>query len=123
MECAQSELRRELSFHGFVHKDHFNTLLDKVRDLDRVIRFLDSGVDPELTRYDVLSRSTERYPCVTVDELEVDRRLKRLLKKQLSALLPVQSLAVEQGLLKGKDFLVVSATATGKTLIGELARR
>ncbi|MGA3198983.1 MAG: DUF5814 domain-containing protein [Halobacteriota archaeon] len=121
MECAQSELRRELSFHGFVHKDHFNTLLDKVRDLDRVIRFLDSGVDPELTRYDVLSRRTERYPCVTVDELEVDSRLKRLLKKRLSALLPVQSLAVEHGLLKGKDFLVVSATATGKTLIGELA--
>ena len=55
---------RELSFHGFVHKDHFNTLLDKVRDLDRVIRFLDSGVDPELTRYDVLSRSTKPGPRV-----------------------------------------------------------
>jgi len=121
MECAQSELRRELSFHGFVHNDHFNTLLNKVRDLDRVVRFLDSGVDPELTRYDVLSRRTERYPCITVDELDVDSRLKRLLKKRLTALLPVQSLAVEQGLLKGKDFLVVSATATGKTLIGELA--
>jgi len=121
MECAQSELRRELNFHGFEPKDHFNTLLNKVRDLDRVIRFLDSGVDPELTRYDVLSRRAERYPCVAVDDLEVDSRLKRVLKKRLVALLPVQSLAVQRGLLKSQDLLVVSATATGKTLIGELA--
>jgi helicase len=121
MECAQEELQKELSFHGFGHKDHFNTLLDKVRDLDRVIRFLDSGIDSELTRYDVLSRRADQCECISVDELEVDDRLKRLFKKRLSVLLPVQSLAVEHGLLDGKDFLVVSATATGKTLIGELA--
>jgi len=36
-------------------------------------------------------------------------------------LLPVQKLAIEEGLLKGEDLLIVSATASGKTLIGELA--
>jgi len=121
MDCAQTELRRELSFRGFVRYNHFYALLNKVRDLDRVIRFLDSGVDPDLTRYDVLSKQAESYQSVTIDELNVDNRLKLLLKQRLSKLLPVQSIAVERGLFKGKDLLVVSATATGKTLIGELA--
>ncbi|MCJ7638440.1 MAG: DEAD/DEAH box helicase, partial [Euryarchaeota archaeon] len=121
MDCAQTELRRELSFRGFVRYNHFYTLLNKVRDLDRVIRFLDSGVDPDLTRYDVLSKQAESYQSVAIDELSVDNRLKLLLKQRLSKLLPVQSMAVERGLFKGKDLLVVSATATGKTLIGELA--
>jgi helicase len=35
--------------------------------------------------------------------------------------MPVQQLAVEAGLLYGKDLLVVSATASGKTFIGEMA--
>jgi helicase len=121
MDCAQTELRRELSFRGFVRYNHFYTLLNKVRDLDRVIRFLDSGVDPDLTLYDVLSKKAESYQSVTIDELNVDNKLKLLLKQRLSKLLPAQSMAVERGLFKGKDLLVVSATATGKTLIGELA--
>src|SRR5664280_1939731 len=121
MDCAQTELRRELSFRGFAHYNHFYALLNKVRDLDRVIRFLDSGVDPDLTLYDVLSRQAESYQSVPIDALNVDDRLKLLIKQRLSKLLPVQSIAVERGLLKGRDLLVVSATATGKTLIGELA--
>ena len=35
--------------------------------------------------------------------------------------LPAQQLAVEAGLLHGKDLLVVAATASGKTFIGEMA--
>jgi len=121
MECARAELRRELDYRGFSYYDHFYTLLNKARDLDRIIRLLDSGVDPELTRYDVLSRRVERCETVTIDELPVDDKLKNALQKRLSHLLPVQSIAVKKGLLEGKDLLVVSATATGKTLIGELA--
>jgi putative ATP-dependent RNA helicase len=121
MDCAQTELRRELSFRGFARYNHFYALLNKVRDLDRVLHFLYSGVDPDLTRYDVLSRRVESYQSVAIDELNVDERLKVLLKQRLSKLLPAQSMAVERGLFKGRDLLVVSATATGKTLIGELA--
>ena len=35
--------------------------------------------------------------------------------------MPAQHLAVEAGLLRGKDLLVVAATASGKTFIGEMA--
>ena len=85
MDCAQTELRRELSFRGFVRYNHFYTLLNKVRDLDRVIRFLDSGVDPDLTRYDVLSKQAESYQSVAIDELSVDNRLNLLLKASVKA--------------------------------------
>ncbi len=121
IECARTELGRELRFRGFINDDYFYRLLDKARDLDRVIRFLDSGFDPELTRFDVLSRRVDHAKRMTIDELAIDERLKGALKERVATLLPVQSLAVEHGLLKGSDLLVVSATATGKTLIGELA--
>jgi helicase len=39
----------------------------------------------------------------------------------LTRLLPVQSRAVQAGLLEGRNQLVVSATATGKSLVGEMA--
>jgi helicase len=42
-------------------------------------------------------------------------------ESRFEELLPVQSLSVRNGLLEGDDQLVVSATATGKTLVGELA--
>ena len=43
------------------------------------------------------------------------------MKTQGTHLLPVQALAINAGLLDGENLLVVSATASGKTLIGELA--
>ncbi|PSQ67754.1 MAG: hypothetical protein BRD25_01115, partial [Bacteroidetes bacterium QH_1_61_8] len=39
---------------------------------------------------------------------------------RFDTLLPVQSLAVDNGAVDGEDQLVVSATATGKTLVGEM---
>ncbi|WP_297490493.1 DEAD/DEAH box helicase, partial [Thermococcus sp.] len=59
---------------------------------------------------------------VKVDDLPVPEKFKEVLKSEgVSELLPVQSLAVKNGLLEGENLLVVSATASGKTLIGELA--
>jgi helicase len=121
VSCAKQELQRELKFRGFSNFDHFCELLAKVRDLERVVRFANSGTDPELTKYDVISKRAKDYREITIDELRISDPHKIQLKKCLSRLLPVQSIAVEKGLLDGKDLLVVSATATGKTLIGELA--
>ncbi len=121
VSCAKQELQRELKFRGFSNFDHFCELLAKVRDLERVVRFANSGTDPELTKYDVISKRAKDYREITIDELRISDPHKIQLKKYLSRLLPVQSIAVEKGLLEGKDLLVVSATATGKTLIGELA--
>ena len=52
-----------------------------------------------------------------------DLPLPDLFKKhcEVEHLMPVQQLSVENGLLEGKDQLIVAATASGKTFIGEMA--
>ncbi|MFB6311705.1 MAG: DEAD/DEAH box helicase, partial [Salinirussus sp.] len=57
----------------------------------------------------------------TVDTLDLHPDLAETVAQRFDTLLPVQSLAVDAGALDGEDLVVVSATATGKTLIGELA--
>ena len=54
--------------------------------------------------------------------LKIPKKFKDILiKKGNKKLLPVQILAIKEGLLKREDMLVVSATGSGKTLVGELA--
>ena len=54
--------------------------------------------------------------------LKIPKNFKKvLLDSGSTELLPVQYLAIKEGLLKGEDLLVVSATGSGKTLVGELA--
>jgi helicase len=82
-------------------------------------------LDPEqleaaVTRYDVVEAKTEGR-LFRVEKLPVSRKLKALLLEKSETLLPVQGLAVEKGLFSGKNLLVTSATATGKTLVGEMA--
>ena len=42
-------------------------------------------------------------------------------KRGIAELTPPQALAVEYGLLEGRDFVVAAPTASGKTLIAEMA--
>ena len=50
-----------------------------------------------------------------------EKFLKRLEEKGIKKLNPVQSEAVEKGLLEGINMVVASPTASGKTLIAILA--
>jgi helicase len=121
-DCAKRELEREADYRGLRSgaRDRLEELLVDVGDLDRVRNLLSGQLDPELTKFDEISATTDEIDAVSVDSLPVHPDLLASLE-QFDELLPVQSLAVEHGLLEGRDQLVVSATATGKTLIGELA--
>lgn len=122
--CAKGELQRELAYRGDLTdagEERLTELLYEIQDLERITDLLKGGVDPELTRVDVVSATREEVTPVDIDELELDDRFHRVLVDSFDTLLPVQSLAVRNGLLEGSDQLIVSATATGKTLIGELA--
>lgn len=56
-----------------------------------------------------------------IDKLNVDERIIKILKKKgIEKLNPVQTDAVNSGLLEGKRLLVTSPTGSGKTLIAEL---
>ena len=133
-DCARRELEKELAYHGEFTSDakaRLEDLLLEVQDLERISNLLKGELDPDLTKFDEISATTEDIDLVPVDDLGLHPKLQGLLDQRFDTLLPVQSLAVENGLFgeqkgdgprgMGDDQLVVSATATGKTLIGELA--
>ncbi|MDY6778955.1 MAG: DEAD/DEAH box helicase, partial [Halobacteria archaeon] len=80
---------------------------------------LNASLDPELTKFDEISRNEEEHEEIELDDLPIDPEFRDLLP--FETLLPVQALSVRNGLFEGEDQAVVSATATGKTLVGELA--
>ncbi|MCD1294721.1 ATP-dependent DNA helicase [Methanocella sp. CWC-04] len=123
--CAKRELRKEVSFAGRMSSsgiDRLESLLMKTRDLNRVMAlFNPSNLPPELTMYDIIPAADNKIKAVKVKDLKIDERLKGLFLPKMQELLPVQSKSVNLGLTDGRNQLVVSATATGKTLIGEIA--
>lgn len=121
--CAAAELLREADFRGLSRpaKAHLARILKKRRNLDEVVGLLSlERLEPDLTRFDIIPASREE-PTLDLETIELPATLKEHLRKRLTKLLPVQSRSVQAGLLEGRDQLVVSATATGKSLIGEMA--
>ena len=123
-DCAIGELERELAFRGDLAgaaQDRLEDLLLEVQDLDRITDLLKGRLDPDLTKFDEISSVVAEIDDVAVSDLDIHPDLLDLVADRFDTLLPVQSLSVREGLLDGEDQLVVSATATGKTLVGELA--
>ncbi len=122
-ECAAKELVREINAmkigkHG---QERLVRIMLGNRNLDKVLAMLrPDNLDSGLTRYDTLEASKVES-SVRVKDLPLHPELKNILLNRLDELLPVQALSVKAGLLEGKNQLIVSATATGKTLVGELA--
>ncbi|WP_135854851.1 DEAD/DEAH box helicase [Halorussus salinus] len=122
-DCAKEELERELSFQGDMTSEARNRLEDlllEVQDLERITNLLKGQLDPDLTKFDEISANVEDVDNIRVDSLGLHPGIQNLLEPRFEELLPVQSLSVQNGLLDGEDQLVVSATATGKTLVGEM---
>ena len=123
-DCAREELDRELAYRGSITGDaraRLEDLLLDVQDLDRITNLLAGELDPDLTKFDEISATVEDVDPVPVDSLGLHPGIQSKLEGRFETLLPVQSLAVQHGSTDGEDQLVVSATATGKTLIGEMA--
>ncbi|WP_224270365.1 DEAD/DEAH box helicase [Haloprofundus salinisoli] len=123
-DCAIRELERELSFKGNLTaaaQERLEELLLDVQDLDRITNLLQGNLDPDLTKFDEISATVEDVDPVPTSSLDLHPKLQGMTEERFDTLLPVQSLSVKNGLLDGQDQLVVSATATGKTLVGELA--
>ncbi|MFA7695869.1 MAG: DEAD/DEAH box helicase, partial [Methanoregula sp.] len=122
LECGRRELRRELAPIGHMGKDtlrHFEELLVATRNLDRVLAL----VQPEkLSMKSALFDRIEAHPVLATAKLEeLPLPYEFVVASRIESLMPAQQLAVDAGLLFGKDLLVVAATASGKTFIGEMA--
>lgn len=123
-DCGVVELEQELAYHGGLSaaaKERLIELLYSVQDVDRIKNLLSGQLDPEITKFDEIDATVEDVDQVSVESLGLHGALKELVMDRFETLLPVQSIAVQNGLLEGDDQLVVSATATGKTLVGEFA--
>jgi len=123
-DCAREQLDRELAYRGEITGDaraRLEDLLLEVQDLERITNLLSGELDPDLTKFDEISATVDDVDPVPVADLDLHPGIGDLVADRFESLLPVQSLAVRNGALAGEDQLVVSATATGKTLVGELA--
>ena len=125
--CAEEEIKRELKYKGLSLSafNNFKRMLDKTGDLDKVLSVFDPKFNPvknpDLTLFDKVTVGKDNTPKMEIDKINIPPEIKKILKSHGKYLLPVQSLALQNGLLKGENLLVVSATASGKTLIGEIA--
>ncbi|HUU75503.1 MAG TPA: DEAD/DEAH box helicase [Methanoregulaceae archaeon] len=121
-ECAKRELRREMAHMGRVGRQavgHLEELLRNYRDMDRVL----ASIQPDqMQMSQTLFDRLEAHPVQNtqkLEELPLPREFVDLCG--IESLMPAQQMAVDAGLLFGKDLLIVSATASGKTFIGEMA--
>ena len=120
--CAKRELRREMAHMGRVGTralGHLDELLRNFRDVDKVL----ASIQPEQSRKsETLFDRQAAHPVSQTQSLE-ELPLPRSFVEAcgVDKLMPAQQMAVDAGLLFGKDQLIVSATASGKTFIGEMA--
>ena len=125
--CAEEEIKRELKYKGLSLStfNNFKRMLDETGDLDKVLSIFDPKFNPvknpDLTLFDKIVVGKDNTPKMEIDKIKIPNEFKKILKGHGKYLLPVQSLALQNGLLKGENLLIVSATASGKTLIGEIA--
>ncbi|ABR54500.1 DEAD/DEAH box helicase domain protein [Methanococcus vannielii SB] len=122
LTCAVDEVKHEIN----ISEEFIEKLLRRFKDANKVIELFKSSnplKNPEITKYDVLTGSTDDdIKNYSIDELDIPDILKEVIKnRNIKELLPVQTLSVKGGLLKGDNLLITSATSSGKTLIGELA--
>lgn len=128
-DCAYETIKSEIKLHGFDKKIFRNLkdLLDKTGSLSDVLSILSPDFDPvknkRLTLFDRIDNNSKvKIPDIDMKRLKIPKKFKDILiKNGNKKLLPVQILAIKEGLLKGENELVVSATGSGKTLVGELA--
>ena len=93
-------------------------LLKKYRDIDRVL----ASIQPEQIRMSqTLFDRLEAHPVQKTPDRGTRAAPEICGFAMVDTLMPAQQLAVDAGLLYGKDLLVVAATASGKTFIGEMA--
>ena len=111
-DCAHDTIREEIKLQGFDKKIFRNLkkTLEKTGSLEKTLSVLDPHFDPlknrQLTLFDRTKKSRHIIPPIDMKRLKIDKRFKKvLLESGNTELLPVQYLAIKEGLLKGEGWL------------------
>ena len=129
-QCARDELEKDLNSKDInltsSGKKHFHRILRNVKSVDKVLEAFDYDFrptkNPDLTIYDTIGNIDDLSDSKPIDNLPIPGKVKDMLKKNgYKKLLPIQVKAINAGLLRGENLLIVAGTSSGKTLIGELA--
>ncbi|MBE6486142.1 MAG: DEAD/DEAH box helicase [Methanosphaera stadtmanae] len=125
--CAKELIDYLIYTYGYVifMQRKYDYLLEKYQNIEDILKIMEEDYNPlvndNLTLYDTLPVTENEYEKIKIDDLDLPDELKDILSKRIDNLLPVQISSIKSGLLDGENLLVVSQTASGKTLIGELA--
>lgn len=125
-KCAKKIIDNHIITNGLLdYTDReFDFLLAKYQNLDNILSMMEEDYNPyneKFTLYDTLDVTENEYELIKIDDLKIPQDFKNILSDKIDRLLPVQILSIKKGLLDDKNLLIVSQTASGKTLIGELA--
>ncbi len=129
-DCAGKELIANLKQRLDITppiKLYLRDLLKKYRDVVKTLNVFNPNFDilahPEATLVGIKKNTihTEIHPQSIYNFEIPDPLMKYFENSHRVWLLPVQIMALEQGLLENQSELIVSATSSGKTMIGELA--
>ena len=130
--CSKNLLTSELQRSNLVVTGgltkFFQQQAQREGNLDDVLENISFGADqdpinrPDSTLFDIIpaKKIEDKMKVNQVDRLSSQFK-KLLISDGIQTLLPIQKLALEKGLLRNKDLLVLAGTTAGKTLVGELA--
>ena len=110
-------------------KNFFRHLVLKFKDVKKVLDSFKPNFNPienqNVTLYDVEETTpiSKKYLNYKVKDLNIPESLKMVLKNlDISTLLPIQAMSIEDGLLsENQNQLIMAPTSGGKTLVGEIA--
>ncbi len=127
-ECALDQLKKEAHYryNEGISMDHARKLLGRFKDLEKIIKMFDPDFDPtehpEITKFDELSKKKTEVEDLHLQEINIPEELTKVYEEEgIENLLPVQTLSVKNSLLDDENLLIAAATASGKTLVGEMA--
>jgi helicase len=110
-------------------KNFFRHLVLKFKDIKKVLDSFKPNFNPiknhDVTLYDVEKTTpiSKKYLNYKVNDLNIPDEFKKLLKDlDITTLLPIQAMSIEDGLLsQNQNQLIMAPTSGGKTLVGEIA--